>query len=51
MAMDRIRSLLATLLLGTFRQLALGGRFWRDIPLPLLGYALGIVHAVWTARR
>ena len=47
--MDLIRILLAISLppLGVLLQVGLGGQFWLNIPLTLLGYILGIVHAVW----
>ena len=47
--MDIIRIVLAILLppLGVFLQVGLGGHFWLNILLTLLGYIPGIVHAVW----
>jgi uncharacterized membrane protein YqaE (UPF0057 family) len=53
MAMDLIRILLAVLLppLGVFLQVGLGGQFWLNILLTLLGYIPGIVHAVWIIAR
>lgn len=47
--MDLIRILLAILLppLGVFLQVGLGGQFWINVLLTLLGYIPGIVHAVW----
>ena len=47
--MDLIRILFSVLLppLGVFLQVGLGGAFWRNILLTLLGYLPGIIHAVW----
>jgi uncharacterized membrane protein YqaE (UPF0057 family) len=47
--MDLLRILLAILLppLGVFLQVGLGGHFWLNILLTLLGYIPGIIHAVW----
>jgi len=47
--MDFIRILFAILLppLCVFLQVGLGGAFWLNILLTLLGYIPGIVHAVW----
>jgi uncharacterized membrane protein YqaE (UPF0057 family) len=47
--MGLVRILLAILLppLGVFLQVGLGGQFWINILLTILGYILGIVHAVW----
>jgi uncharacterized membrane protein YqaE (UPF0057 family) len=46
---DVVRVLLAILLppLGVFLQVGLGGHFWLNILLTLLGYVPGLVHAVW----
>jgi len=48
-----IRVLLAILLppLGVFLTVGLGGQFWLNILLTLLGYIPGIVHAVWIIAR
>jgi uncharacterized membrane protein YqaE (UPF0057 family) len=53
MAMDVIRIICAILLppLGVFLQVGLGGHFWLNILLTLLGYIPGIVHAVWIIAR
>lgn len=53
MAMDLIRIILAILLppLGVFLQVGLGGHFWLNILLTLLGYIPGIVHAVWVIAK
>jgi uncharacterized membrane protein YqaE (UPF0057 family) len=47
--LDPVRILCAILLppLGVFLQVGLGGQFWLNILLTLLGYIPGIVHAVW----
>ena len=46
--MDLLRIIIAILLppLGVFLQVGLGGAFWLNILLTLLGIP-GIVHAVW----
>ena len=51
--MDLLRILLALLLppLGVFLQVGLGLHFWLNIPLTLLGYLPGIIHAVWGIAR
>ncbi len=50
---DFIRIIFAVLLppLGVFLQVGLGGQFWLNILLTLLGYIPGIVHAVWIIAR
>ena len=52
-AMDIIRIIAAILLppLGVFLQVGLGGHFWLNILLTLLGYIPGIVHAVWIIAK
>jgi uncharacterized membrane protein YqaE (UPF0057 family) len=47
--MDVLRILLAILLppLGVFMQVGLGGQFWINVVLTLLGYLPGVVHAVY----
>lgn len=51
--MDIIRLIAAILLppLGVFLQVGLGGAFWLNILLTLLGYIPGIIHAVWIIAR
>ena len=51
--MDLIRILLSVLLppLGVFLQVGIGGAFWLNILLSLLGYIPGIIHAVWIIAR
>lgn len=52
-SMDLIRILVAIVLppLGVFLQVGIGGAFWLNILLTLLGYIPGIVHAVWVIAR
>ncbi len=51
--LDFIRILFAILLppLGVFLQVGLGGAFWLNLLLTLLGYIPGIIHAVWVIAR
>jgi uncharacterized membrane protein YqaE (UPF0057 family) len=51
--MDFIRIVLAIFLppVGVFLQVGLGGQFWLNVLLTLLGYIPGIVHAVWIIAR
>ena len=51
--MDLLRIILAIILppLGVFLQVGLGGAFWLNILLTLLGYIPGIIHAVWIIAR
>ncbi len=51
--MDLIRIIFAIILppLGVFLQVGLGGHFWLNILLTLLGYIPGIVHAIWIIAR
>lgn len=46
---DFIRILLSILLppLGVFFRVGIGGHFWINIILTILGYIPGLVHAVW----
>ncbi len=48
-----VRILLAILLppVGVLFTVGLGGAFWINILLTLLGYIPGIVHAVWVIAR
>jgi len=48
-----LRILLAILLppVGVLFTVGLGGAFWINILLTLLGYIPGIVHAVWVIAR
>ncbi|MBM3618934.1 MAG: YqaE/Pmp3 family membrane protein [Alphaproteobacteria bacterium] len=47
--MDIIRILLAIVFppLGVFLQVGLGGQFWLNVILTILGYIPGIIHAVY----
>ena len=51
--MDIIRIIIAILLppLGVFLQVGLGGQFWLNILLTLLGYFPGILHAVYIIAK
>lgn len=51
--MDVIRIILALLLppLGVFLQVGLGGQFWLNILLTLLGYIPGIIHAFYVILK
>jgi uncharacterized membrane protein YqaE (UPF0057 family) len=44
-----IRIIVAILLppLGVFLQVGIGGHFWLNILLTILGYIPGIIHAIW----
>lgn len=47
--MDVLRIIAAIILppLGVFLQVGLGGHFWLNILLTLLGFIPGIIHALW----
>jgi uncharacterized membrane protein YqaE (UPF0057 family) len=51
--MDFIRIIFSILLppLGVFLQVGIGGAFWLNILLTLLGYIPGVVHAVWVIAK
>lgn len=51
--MNILRIILAILLppLGVFLTVGIGGAFWLNILLTLLGYIPGIVHAVWVIAK
>jgi len=51
--MDIVRLICAIFFppLGVFLQVGLGGQFWLNILLTLLGYIPGIVHAVWIIAK
>ena len=36
---------------GVFLTVGIGGQFWLNILLTILGYLPGIVHAVWIIAR
>lgn len=47
--MDILRILISVLLppLGVFLKVGLGGAFWLNVLLTLLGYLPGVIHAVY----
>ncbi|HLT03964.1 MAG TPA: YqaE/Pmp3 family membrane protein [Pseudomonas sp.] len=51
--MDLIRIIAAIFLppLGVFLQVGLGGAFWLNILLTLLGWLPGVIHALWIITR
>ncbi len=51
--MNLIRLLAAFFLppLGVFLTVGLGGAFWLNILLTILGYIPGIIHAVWIIAK
>jgi len=51
--MDIIRLIASVIIppLGVFLQVGLGGAFWLNIVLTLLGYLPGVIHAVWIIAR
>lgn len=51
--MDLIRIIFSVLIppLGVFLQVGIGGQFWLNILLTLLGYIPGLVHAIWVIAR
>ena len=51
--MTIIRLLLTILLppLGVFLTVGIGGHFWLNILLTILGYIQGIVHGVWIIAK
>ncbi|MCR9175702.1 MAG: YqaE/Pmp3 family membrane protein [Alphaproteobacteria bacterium] len=51
--MTIIRLLLTILLppLGVFLTVGIGGHFWLNILLTILGYIPGIVHGVWIIAK
>ena len=51
--MELVKILLAILFppLGVFLQVGIGGHFWINILLTILGYIPGIVHAVWVVAK
>jgi len=50
---DCLRLILSILVppLGVFLTVGLGGHFWLNILLTLLGYIPGLVHAVWIIAK
>lgn len=51
--MDIIRIIIAILLppLGVFLQVGIGGQFWLNILLTILGYFPGVLHAIWVIAK
>ena len=51
--MDLIRVILSVLIppLGVFLKVDLGGQFWLNIVLTILGYIPGLIHAIWIIAR
>ena len=51
--MDILRIILSILIppLGVFLQVGIGGHFWLNIILTLLGYIPGLVHAIWVIAK
>lgn len=51
--MDLIRIILSVIIppVGVFLQVGLGGAFWLNILLTLLGYIPGLVHAIWIIAK
>ena len=37
--------------IGVFLQMGFGLHFWLNILLTLLGYVLGLVHAIWIIAK
>ena len=37
--------------LGVFLQVGIGGHFWLNILLTILGYIPGVVHAIWVIAK
>lgn len=51
--MNLLRIILSILIppLGVFLTVGIGGAFWLNLLLTLLGYIPGIVHAVWVIAK
>jgi uncharacterized membrane protein YqaE (UPF0057 family) len=51
--MDLIRIILSVIIppLGVFFQVGIGGQFWLNILLTLLGYIPGLIHAIWIIAK
>lgn len=47
--MDLLRIILSVIIppLGVFLQVGLGGQFWLNVLLTLLGYIPGLIHAIY----
>ena len=48
-----IRIILSAIIppLGVFLKVGLGGQFWLNVLLTLLGYIPGLIHAIWIIAR
>lgn len=51
--MNLLRIVLSILIppLGVFLTVGIGGAFWLNLLLTILGYIPGIVHAVWVIAK
>jgi len=51
--LDVVRVILSIILppLGVFLQVGIGGHFWLNILLTILGYIPGIIHAIWVIAK
>ena len=51
--MELIKIIASILLppVGVFLQVGIGGHFWLNILLTILGYIPGIVHAIWVIAK
>jgi uncharacterized membrane protein YqaE (UPF0057 family) len=51
--MDLIRIILSVIIppLGVFFQVGIGGAFWLNILLTILGYIPGLIHAIWIIAK
>lgn len=47
--MDVIRIIISLFIppLGVFLQVGIGGHFWLNILLTILGFIPGVIHAIW----
>lgn len=50
---ELLKIILAILLppVGVFLQVGIGGHFWLNILLTILGYIPGIIHAIWVIAK
>ncbi|MCA9319155.1 MAG: YqaE/Pmp3 family membrane protein [Planctomycetes bacterium] len=51
--MNLLRILFSALIppLGVFLTVGLGGAFWLNVLLTLLGYVPGLIHAIWIIAK
>ena len=51
--MNIIRIILSALLppVGVFLTVGIGGAFWINILLTILGYIPGVIHAIWVIAK